>query len=110
MSDVIIKAAGEGSSPEQSRAVATAGQQRCEAEPTWPDHRLTDLLRIEPPLVLAPMAGLGTVALAALRGDAAPTCDANNREPADTDQPADQRQLLLSYPDASRSCSRRGLA
>lgn len=31
----------------------------------WPDHRLIDLLRIEHPLVLAPMAGLGTVELAA---------------------------------------------
>ena len=31
----------------------------------WPDYRLIDLLRIEHPLVLAPMAGLGTVELAA---------------------------------------------
>jgi FAD/FMN-containing dehydrogenase len=31
----------------------------------WPDHRLVDLLGIEHPLVLAPMAGLGTVELAA---------------------------------------------
>ncbi|MEA2970152.1 MAG: hypothetical protein QOE78_3413, partial [Alphaproteobacteria bacterium] len=27
----------------------------------WPDRRLTDLLEIEHPLVLAPMAGFGTV-------------------------------------------------
>jgi nitronate monooxygenase len=31
----------------------------------WPDRRLTDLLEIEHPLVLAPMAGFGTVELAA---------------------------------------------
>ena len=33
--------------------------------PVWPDRRLLDLLGIEHPLVLAPMAGLGTVELAA---------------------------------------------
>lgn len=31
----------------------------------WPDRRLADLFRIEHPLVLAPMAGIGTVELAA---------------------------------------------
>jgi nitronate monooxygenase len=31
----------------------------------WPDRRLTELFEIEHPLVLAPMAGLGTVGLAA---------------------------------------------
>ena len=31
----------------------------------WPDRRLIDLLGIEHPLVLAPMAGIGTVGLAA---------------------------------------------
>jgi nitronate monooxygenase len=31
----------------------------------WPDRRLIDLLQIERPLVLAPMAGIGTVELAA---------------------------------------------
>ena len=31
----------------------------------WPDRRLIDLFGIEHPLVLAPMAGFGTVALAA---------------------------------------------
>jgi nitronate monooxygenase len=31
----------------------------------WPDRRLIDLLGIEHPLALAPMAGLGTVELAA---------------------------------------------
>ena len=42
----------------------TAGQWP-EKKPMWPDHRLVDLLGIEHPLVLAPMAGLGTVELAA---------------------------------------------
>jgi nitronate monooxygenase len=36
----------------------------------WPDRRLTDLFRIEHPLVLAPMAGVGTVELAAAVGNA----------------------------------------
>jgi nitronate monooxygenase len=36
-----------------------------EKKPTWPDRRFVDLLGIEHPLVLAPMAGLGTVELAA---------------------------------------------
>ncbi|MDB5639682.1 MAG: 2-nitropropane dioxygenase [Bradyrhizobium sp.] len=31
----------------------------------WPDRRLVDLFKIEHPLVLAPMAGFGTVGLAA---------------------------------------------
>src|SRR6516164_4281874 len=31
----------------------------------WPDRRLIDLLQIEHPIVLAPMAGIGTVELAA---------------------------------------------
>ena len=31
----------------------------------WPDRRLIELLRVEHPLVLAPMAGIGTVELAA---------------------------------------------
>lgn len=35
------------------------------ANPAWPDIRLTDLLRVEHPIVLAPMAGFGTVELAA---------------------------------------------
>ena len=35
------------------------------SNPMWPDRRLIDLLGIEHPLVLAPMAGLGTVELAA---------------------------------------------
>jgi nitronate monooxygenase len=37
----------------------------------WPDQRLIDLFRIEHPLVLAPMGGLGTVELAASACDAA---------------------------------------
>jgi nitronate monooxygenase len=36
----------------------------------WPDRRLIDLFRIEHPLVLAPMAGFGTVELAASVCDA----------------------------------------
>jgi nitronate monooxygenase len=36
----------------------------------WPDRRLTDLFKIEHPLVLAPMAGFGTVGLAASVCDA----------------------------------------
>jgi nitronate monooxygenase len=40
-------------------------RQRREKNPMWPDRRLVDLLGIEHPLVLAPMAGLGTVELAA---------------------------------------------
>jgi nitronate monooxygenase len=36
----------------------------------WPDRRLTDLFKIEHPLVLAPMAGFGTVGLAAAVCDA----------------------------------------
>ena len=39
--------------------------QRREKNPMWPDRRLVDLLGIEHPLVLAPMAGLGTIELAA---------------------------------------------
>jgi hypothetical protein len=31
----------------------------------WPQTRLTDLLQIEHPLILAPMAGIGTAKLAA---------------------------------------------
>jgi nitronate monooxygenase len=36
----------------------------------WPDHRLIDLFKIEHPLVLAPMTGVGTVGLAASVCDA----------------------------------------
>lgn len=36
-----------------------------EKKPMWPDRRFVDLLGIEHPLVLAPIAGLGTVELAA---------------------------------------------
>jgi nitronate monooxygenase len=36
----------------------------------WPDRRLIDLFRIEHPIVLAPMAGAGSVALAAAVGEA----------------------------------------
>lgn len=36
----------------------------------WPDRRLVDLFKLEHPLVLAPMAGFGTVELAAAVCDA----------------------------------------
>ena len=36
-----------------------------EKRPAWPDRRLADLLQVEHPVLLAPMAGLGTVELAA---------------------------------------------
>ena len=36
----------------------------------WPDRRLIDLFKIEYPLVLAPMTGVGTVGLAASFCDA----------------------------------------
>jgi nitronate monooxygenase len=36
----------------------------------WPDRRLIDLFKIEHPLVLSPMAGFGTIGLAASVCDA----------------------------------------
>jgi len=36
----------------------------------WPDRRLLELFEIEHPIVLAPMAGFGTVELAAAVADA----------------------------------------
>jgi nitronate monooxygenase len=36
----------------------------------WPDRRLVELFEIENPIVLAPMAGFGTVELAAAVADA----------------------------------------
>jgi NAD(P)H-dependent flavin oxidoreductase YrpB (nitropropane dioxygenase family) len=36
----------------------------------WPDRRLVELFEIEHPIVLAPMAGFGTVELAAAVADA----------------------------------------
>jgi nitronate monooxygenase len=66
MPHVRVQATQEVSPVDQSRLTARAAgwQQRAE-KPAWPDHRLRDMLRIEHPLVLAPMAGLGTVELAA---------------------------------------------
>ena len=65
MSHSISEAVPEPSAPGRGHAVgATAGQWRGE-KPVWPDRRLIDLFGIEHPLVLAPMAGLGTVELAA---------------------------------------------
>jgi nitronate monooxygenase len=63
MSRSISKAVTEPSVPGRA-FVKTAGRWR-EKKPMWPDCRLIDLLGIEHPLVLAPMAGLGTVELAA---------------------------------------------
>ncbi len=65
MSNVINGTARGGAIPEQGRSAAQAGHPRREGLPTWPDRRLADLLQIEHPIVLAPMAGLGTVELAA---------------------------------------------
>ena len=65
MSHSISKAGPEPSAPGRGHADgATAGQWHGEKS-MWPDRRLVDLLGIEHPLVLAPMAGLGTVELAA---------------------------------------------
>ena len=65
MSHSISKPVPEPSALGRGHAVdATAGQWHGE-KPMWPDRRLVDLLGIEHPLVLAPMAGLGTVELAA---------------------------------------------
>jgi len=64
MSDSISKAFPEPSGPGRGHGVgASAGQWHGE-KLMWPDRRLIDLLGIEHPLVLAPMAGLGTVELA----------------------------------------------
>jgi NAD(P)H-dependent flavin oxidoreductase YrpB (nitropropane dioxygenase family) len=63
MSDSISKAGPERSAP--GHAVGATAAQWPEKKPIWPDRRLIDLLGIEHPLVLAPMAGLGTVELAA---------------------------------------------
>lgn len=65
MPDAINGTAREGAIPEQGRPAAVAGHPRREGVPAWPDRRLADLLQIEHPIVLAPMAGLGTVELAA---------------------------------------------
>jgi len=65
MSDPISKAGPESSVPGRRSGVgAIAGQSR-EKKTMWPDRRLIELLRIEHPLALAPMAGLGTVELGA---------------------------------------------
>lgn len=65
MSDPISEAALPPSAAPCGRAGGATEDQRCEQRPMWPDRRLIDLLGIEHPLVLAPMAGLGTVELAA---------------------------------------------
>ena len=73
----------------------------------WPDRRLTELFEIEHPLVLAPMAGLGTVGLAAfsmrgrrirlyrLRDNATTARREDNSGVAGADEQTNQRQLLL---------------
>ena len=65
MSDMTNRTNRGGAIPEQRRPAAEAGYPRREGSPAWPDRRLADLLQIEHPIVLAPMAGLGTVELAA---------------------------------------------
>jgi len=65
MSYSISNAGPEPSAPHRARAVGATAGQWPEKKPMWPDRRLVDLLGIEHPLVLAPMAGLGTVELAA---------------------------------------------
>ncbi len=65
MSDVTSRTTRGGAIPEQGRPAAEAGHPRREGLPTWPDRRLADLLQIEHSIVLASMAGLGTVELAA---------------------------------------------
>jgi len=64
MSDSISKAFPETSGPGRGHAVGEIAGQWPEEKLMWPDRRLIDLLGIEHPLVLAPMAGLGTVELA----------------------------------------------
>jgi nitronate monooxygenase len=65
MSDSISKTVPEPRALGRGHAVGAAVDQRSREKPTWPDRRLIDLLGIEHPLLLAPMAGLGTVELSA---------------------------------------------
>lgn len=65
MSDSISKAGPEPPALHRGHAIGAPAGQWPEKKPMWPDRRLVDLLGIEHPLVLAPMAGLGTVELAA---------------------------------------------
>ncbi len=64
MPDVSTSPTHDGSRPDQAHSAATSKRRR-QAGAAWPDRRLADLLQIEHPLVLAPMAGLGTAELAA---------------------------------------------
>jgi len=61
MSHSISTAVPEPSAPGPSHVLGVTADQWPEKKPIWPDRRLIDLLGIEHPLVLAPMAGLGTV-------------------------------------------------
>ena len=75
----------------------------------WPDRRLVELFEIGHPIVLAPMAGFGTVELAAAVADAGGLgsigCATMNprlalethRVRAASDQQVHQHQFLLSY-------------
>ncbi len=65
MPDVSTTLAHDGSRPDEELSAAASKHLRRRAEAAWPDRRLADLLQIDHPLVLAPMAGLGTVELAA---------------------------------------------
>ena len=80
----------------------------------WPDRRLVDLFEIEHPIVLAPMAGLGTIGLAASVCEAGglgsigcatmqPQLAAqDNSGVAGADEQTNQRQLLLPCPGEVR--------
>ena len=81
----------------------------------WPDRRLLELFEIEHPIVLAPMAGLGTIGLAASVCEAGglgsigcatmqPQLVAKTiQEIAGADEQTNQRQLLLPCPGEVRS-------
>lgn len=56
--------AHDTSTPDQGLSAIAPEHWQRQAGTGWPDRRLADLLRIEHPLVLAPMAGIGTVELA----------------------------------------------
>ena len=65
MPDVSTNPAHGGSRPDQAHPAGLSKQRQRQTGAAWPDRRLADLLQVEHPLVLAPMAGLGTAELAA---------------------------------------------
>lgn len=65
MSKVSIRPPHGSSTPDQGPSTVAPGHRQRQAGTAWPDRRLADLLQIEHPLVLAPMAGIGTAELAA---------------------------------------------